>query len=181
VTLAWVPTSSASDPGGPEAAVAGSFHAALLLSPGLTVRGIYPAVDGLRATSTALAAADVGGDHVEVWRRYREALGRTRELMADVAFWELVALKSRRANERFQAFEADRLARLAAGDRQLVTRVRKVERYFTQPFHIAEPFTGMPGQTVSRHETVRTVAAILDGRFDHVPDQALTYKGSVQP
>jgi F0F1-type ATP synthase beta subunit len=111
-----------------------------------------------------------------VWCRYKDALETVRELTRDATFWELVAARAYRAAEaRFKQSEAERLSVLGAEERLLVQRVRKIEAYFTQGFHVAEEFTGVPATSVSREQTVQTVADLLDGNLDHVDERSLHY------
>jgi hypothetical protein len=180
VQLDWLPATSATEPSYAAGGASEVLPSVLFLSPGGAVRGLYPAVDGLRSSAQLLLdPRGLGEEHFEVWQHYRESLKRVSELSADPQFWELVALRAPSASRRHDQFEAQLVSMLPAEQAKLLDRVRKVETYLTQPFFVAEPFTGMPGQSVSRAETVKTIAAILDGACDSIERRSLYMKGSV--
>lgn len=174
----WLPTESATDPLLAREKGLQIFDTVVYLSPLSAVRGLYPCVDALYSGSRALRPEIVGAEHHRVWAAYIQALTKVRQLMADPLFVELMALRAnRRALERFHEFEAGHLTRLSRSDQQLVARVRKVEKFLTQPFYVAEPYTGMAGATVRRLDTVATVDAILKGKFDTRSERELTFTG----
>jgi len=131
------------------------LDAVIVLSPRLSEEKIYPCIDPLASRSRVLDPAIVGAAHAAVAARVREALR--------------AAL----------AIEARPPEAWSEPERTLVTRVRKVRQFFGQPFYITEPYTGRPGTTVSRQETVRTCAAILDGAHDDVPEEAFRFAGGI--
>lgn len=182
VELLWMPMSDAADPGYASGSAGSAFDSVVYLSASSAVRGLYPCVDPVHSGSRALREGWVDREHVETHRAYLRALARYRELTSDLLFWELLAHGARAAaGARWTEVETSALHRASSSDAQLMHRVRKIERYLTQPFHCATPFTGLPGAAVPRGETVRTVAAILRGDFDHVDAQALYMKNAVAP
>jgi F-type H+-transporting ATPase subunit beta len=122
--------------------------------------GIYPAVDPLASTSTILAPEVVGEHHYEVARRVQETLQRYKELQ------DIIAILG--------------LDELSEEDRLTVNRARKVEKFLSQPFFVAEVFTGLPGEYVPVAETVESFEALIDGELDEVPEQAFLNVGSVE-
>src|ERR1700734_1009940 len=122
------------------------------LSRQIAALGIYPAVDPLSSTSTVLAPEVVGDRHYGVARRVQEVLQRFRELQ------DIIAILG--------------LDELGEEDRTTVNRARKIQRFLSQPFFVAEQFTGQPGVFVSLEETVSSFKAICEGKYDHLPEQA---------
>jgi F0F1-type ATP synthase beta subunit len=180
VQTTYLLTENATDPVYCESEAVPVFDAALYLSPLSAVRGHYPPVDPLWSRSRLLNPTWVGHDHGETYHRYYDASARVKTLMYDPSFVELMAFRAnRRAAARFAEWEQTRLAQLAPEDARLVGRVRRVEKFLTQPYYTAEPYTGMPGKTVPRDVTVRAVRAILDGAYDHVPERGLFFIGDI--
>jgi F-type H+-transporting ATPase subunit beta len=126
---------------------------------GLALLGLYPAVDPFVSTSRAVDAALVGPEHAEIAARVRQELYRFRELMA--------------------AGTSD-LERLRDADRRGAARARKLQRFLTQPFFVAEPWTKWAGKWVGRADTVRGCRAILEGDGDDLPEEAFAYIGGVE-
>jgi len=122
--------------------------------------GIYPAVDPLASTSTILSPEVVGERHYNVARRVQEILQRYKELQ------DIIAILG--------------LDELSEEDRQTVSRARKVQRFLSQPFYVAEVFTGVKGEYVPTAETVESFEAIVKGELDEVPEQAFLNVGSVE-
>ncbi len=178
----WTMCSVGADPTFADGAARSAFDAVIFLSVSSSVRTLYPAIDGAYTTSRPLLEGWVDAEHARVHTAFLTALSETRRLTFDSHFWELIAQGAHGAARDRVARVEEALTRDGAS-RQAATirRVRKVEAYLTQPLYCTEPFTGMPGVDVSRAETVRTVAAILDGAFDHVGDRDLYLKGSVSP
>ena len=130
------------------------------LSRQVAALGIYPAVDPLASTSTILAPEIVGQRHYDVANAVQRNLQRYKELQ------DIIAILG--------------LDELAEEDRQTVNRARKIQRFLSQPFYVAEVFTGVSGETVPVQETVESFEAILRGDLDHVPEQAFLNVGGVE-
>jgi len=130
------------------------------LSRQVAALGIYPAVDPLASTSTILAPEIVGQHHYDVARRVQETLQRYKELQ------DIIAILG--------------LDELSDEDRQIVNRARKVQRFLSQPFYVAEVFTGLTGEYVPVSETVESFEAIVNGELDEVPEQAFLNVGGVE-
>jgi F-type H+-transporting ATPase subunit beta len=122
--------------------------------------GIYPAVDPLASTSTILSPEVVGDRHYAVARRVQETLQRYKELQ------DIIAILG--------------LDELSEEDRLTVNRARKVEKFLSQPFFVAEVFTGLTGEYVAVDETVQSFEALIDGELDNVPEQAFLNVGGVE-
>ena len=130
------------------------------LSRQIASLGIYPAVDPLASTSSILTPETVGDRHYQVARRVQEILQRYKELQ------DIIAILG--------------LDELSEEDRQTVSRARKVQRFLSQPFYVAEVFTGVPGEYVPVAETVESFEALINGELDEVPEQAFLNVGSVE-
>jgi len=129
------------------------------LSRQVAALGIYPAVDPLASTSTILTPETVGDHHYAVARRVQETLQRYKELQ------DIIAILG--------------LDELSEEDRLTVNRARKVQRFLSQPFYVAEVFTGLQGEYVPVADTVESFEALIDGELDHVPEQAFLNVGGV--
>jgi len=130
-----------------------------VLSRAISEKGIYPAVDPLDSTSTILKPEIVGEEHFNVANEVKEVLQRYRELQ------DIIAILG--------------IDELSDEDRVLVQRARKIERFLSQPFHVATQFTGVDGAYVPIGETVRSFREILDGKHDDLPEGAFLLKGSI--
>ena len=130
------------------------------LSRQVAALGIYPAVDPLASTSTILTPEIVGQHHYDVARRVQETLQRYKELQ------DIIAILG--------------LDELSDEDRQIVNRARKVQRFLSQPFYVAEVFTGLTGEYVPVAETVESFEAIVNGELDEIPEQAFLNVGGVE-
>jgi F-type H+-transporting ATPase subunit beta len=130
------------------------------LSRQVAALGIYPAVDPLASTSTILSPEVVGDRHYNIARRVQETLQRYKELQ------DIIAILG--------------LDELSEEDRLTVNRARKVERFLSQPFFVAEVFTSVPGEYVSVEETIDSFEALIDGELDEVPEQAFLNVGGVE-
>ncbi|KAJ7941033.1 ATP synthase subunit beta, partial [Quillaja saponaria] len=128
------------------------LDATTVLSRGLAAKGIYPAVDPLDSTSTMLQPRIVGEEHYETAQRVKQTLQRYKELQ------DIIAILG--------------LDELSEEDRLTVARARKIERFLSQPFFVAEVFTGSPGKYVGLAETIRGFKLILSGELDGLPEQA---------
>ena len=129
------------------------------LSRQIASLGIYPAVDPLASTSTILTPETVGDRHYSVARRVQEILQRYKELQ------DIIAILG--------------LDELSEEDRMTVSRARKVQRFLSQPFYVAEVFTGVKGEYVPTAQTVESFEAIIKGELDDVPEQAFLNVGGV--
>ncbi len=121
--------------------------------------GIYPAVDPLDSTSRQLDPQVIGQEHYDTARGVQYVLQRYKELK------DIIAILG--------------MDELSEEDKQLVARARKIQRYLSQPFFVAEVFTGAPGKYVSLKDTIRAFKGILDGEFDHLPEQAFYMVGTI--
>src|SRR6187551_2305590 len=157
VQAIYVPADDLTDPA-PASAFA-HLNATTVLSRGIAEKGIYPAVDPLDSTSTILKPDIVGEEHYTVANEVKGVLQRYRELQ------DIIAILG--------------IDELSDEDRVLVQRARKIERFLSQPFHVAEAFTGTPGAYVSIADTVRSFKEILEGRHDDLPESAFLLKGKI--
>jgi len=129
------------------------------LSRGLAAKGIYPAVDPLDSTSTMLQASVVGEEHFNTARAVQSTLQRYKELQ------DIIAILG--------------LDELSEDDRLTVARARRIERFLSQPFFVAEVFTGSPGKYVPLEETIKGFQMILNGELDDLPEQAFYLVGNI--
>lgn len=151
----------ADDPTDPAPATTFSFlDATTYLERRIFVRAIFPAVDPLASTSRILDPNIVGQEHYDTARAVQQVLQRYRELQDIIAILGVDELS-----------DEDKLA---------VARARKIENFFSQPMFVAEVFTGLPGQYVSRDDTVRSFKEILEGKWDHLPEQAFYMVGPIE-
>jgi len=153
----YIPADDLTDP----AVVATFAHldAATILSRRQASQGFYPAIEPLESSSSLLAPASVGEEHYAIATEVRALLARYQELQDIIAILGLDELS-----------DEDRLA---------VSRARRLQRFLTQPFFVSEPFTGMPGRYVPLEETLRGFREILEGRYDHIPEQAFYMTGTI--
>jgi len=158
VQAIYVPADDLTDPA--PASVFAHLNATTVLSRSISEKGIYPAVDPLDSTSTILKPDVVGQEHYDVATRVQEILQRYKELQ------DIIAILG--------------IDELSDEDKVVVQRARKVERFLSQPFHVAEAFTGTPGQYVPIEETVRSFKEIVDGQHDDVPERAFLLKGTIE-
>jgi F-type H+/Na+-transporting ATPase subunit beta len=135
------------------------LDATVVLSRQIAALGIYPAVDPLDSTSRQLDPLVVGQEHYEVARGVQTVLQRYKELK------DIIAILG--------------MDELSENDKLVVARARKIERFLSQPFSVAEVFTGSPGKYVPLKETIRGFKGILDGEFDDLPEQAFYMVGSI--
>ncbi len=154
----YVPADDYSDP----APVATFTHldATIALERSIAEKGIYPAVDPLTSTSRILDPNIVGDEHYRTAREVQQVLQRYKDLQ------DIIAILG--------------VDELSEDDKLLVSRARKIERFFSQPFVTAEQFTGVPGVYVSRADTVRSFREILDGKHDDLPEQAFLMAGTIE-
>ena len=157
IQAVYVPADDLTDPA--PASVFAHLNATTTLSRAISEKGIYPAVDPLDSTSTILKPEILGEEHFNVANEVKGVLQRYRELQ------DIIAILG--------------IDELSDEDRQLVQRARKIERFLSQPFSVAEQFTGTPGQYVPIGETVRSFREVLDGKHDELPESAFFLKGSI--
>src|SRR5690606_24318209 len=157
IQAVYVPADDLTDPS--PATTFAHLDATVVLSRQIAALGIYPAVDPLDSTSRQLDPNVIGQEHYETARRVQATLQRYKELKDVIAILGMDELS-----------EEDKLA---------VARARKIERFFSQPFHVAEVFTGQPGKYVPLKETIRGFKGIVDGDYDHLPEQAFYMVGGI--
>jgi len=157
IQAVYVPADDLTDPA--PATTFAHLDATTVLSRGLASKGIYPAVDPLDSTSTMLQPGIVGVEHYATAQRVKETLQRYKELQ------DIIAILG--------------LDELSEEDRAVVARARKVERFLSQPFFVAEIFTGSPGKYVSLADTIMAFNGILDGKYDDLPEQAFYLVGDL--
>src|SRR5436190_17726810 len=153
----YVPADDLTDPA--PASVFAHLNATTTLSRSISEKGIYPAVDPLDSTSTILKPEILGEEHYNVATEVKETLQRYRELQ------DIIAILG--------------IDELSDEDKVTVQRARKIERFLSQPFHVAEQFTGTPGIYVPIDETVRSFREVLDGKHDDLPESAFFMKGGI--
>ena len=154
----YVPADDITDPA--PAAVMAHLDATTVLDRRIMERGIYPAVDPLRSTSRILDPMVVGEEHYQVARRVQEVLQRYKDLQ------DIIAILG--------------VEELSDEDRVIVERARRIERFLSQPFFVAETFTGREGRYVPLRETVRSFKEIVEGKHDDLPEQAFNMVGGVE-
>jgi F-type H+-transporting ATPase subunit beta len=157
VQAIYVPADDLTDPA--PASVFAHLNATTVLSRAISEKGIYPAVDPLDSTSTILKPDILGEDHYRTATDVQEILQRYSELQ------QIIAILG--------------IDELADEDKVLVYRARKIERFLSQPFFVAEQFTGRSGEYVAVADTVRGFRMILDGELDEYPESAFYMKGSI--
>ncbi len=157
VQAIYVPADDLTDP-----APANTFahlDATTVLSRSISEKGIYPAVDPLDSTSRILQPGSVSEDHYDIATRVQQVLQRYKDLQ------DIIAILG--------------MDELSDEDKLIVQRARKVERFLSQPFHVAEVFTGRPGKYVPLEETIRSFREVLEGKHDDLPEQAFYLVGGV--
>jgi F-type H+-transporting ATPase subunit beta len=157
VQAIYVPADDLTDPA-PATAFA-HLDATTVLSRGISELGIYPAVDPLDSTSTMLSAQVVGEEHYTVARQVQKILQKYKELV------DIIAILG--------------MDELSEDDKLTVARARKIQKFLSQPFFVAETFTGTPGKYVEIKDTVRSFKEIIDGKCDDLPEQAFYMQGGI--
>ena len=158
VQAIYVPADDLTDPA--PASVFAHLNATTTLSRAIAEQGIYPAVDPLDSTSTILKPDIVGQEHFEVANQVQEILQRYKELQ------DIIAILG--------------IDELSDEDKLTVQRARKVQRFLSQPFFVAEQFTGTPGEFVKIDDTVRSFKEIIEGKHDDLPERAFLLKGPIE-
>jgi F-type H+-transporting ATPase subunit beta len=158
VQAIYVPADDLTDP-----APATSFahlDATTTLNRAISELGIYPAVDPLDSTSRVLTPAVVGQEHYDTARRVQETLQKYKSLQ------DIIAILG--------------MDELSEEDKITVARARKIQRFLSQPFHVAEVFTGISGKFVQVEDTVKSFKAVVDGEYDHLPEAAFYMVGGIE-
>jgi F-type H+-transporting ATPase subunit beta len=154
----YVPADDLTDPS--PATTFAHLDATLVLSRQIAELGIYPAVDPLDSTSRLLDPNVVGQDHYDTARAVQAVLQRYKELQ------DIIAILG--------------MDELSEDDKQTVLRARKIQKFLSQPFAVAETFTGTPGKYVPLKDTIKSFRAIVDGEYDHLPEQAFYMVGGIE-
>jgi F-type H+-transporting ATPase subunit beta len=157
VQAVYVPADDLTDPA--PATTFGHLDSTVVLARSLAELGIYPAVDPLDSTSTMLDPKVIGDEHYQVAREVQRVLQRYKDLQ------DIIAILG--------------MEELSDEDRQTVSRARKIQKFLSQPFFVAETFTGTPGKYVPLSETIRGFKEILEGKHDDVSEQDFYMKGSI--
>ncbi len=157
IQAVYVPADDLTDPS--PATTFAHLDATVVLSRNIASLGIYPAVDPLDSTSRQLDPNVIGNEHYDTARRVQATLQKYKELK------DIIAILG--------------MDELSEEDKQAVSRARKIERFFSQPFHVAEVFTGSPGKYVSLKETIRGFRMIVEGECDSLPEQAFYMVGGI--
>jgi F-type H+-transporting ATPase subunit beta len=157
IQAVYVPADDLTDPS--PATTFAHLDSTVVLSRDIAAKGIYPAVDPLDSTSRQLDPLIIGHEHYDVARGVQSVLQRYKELK------DIIAILG--------------MDELSEEDKQTVARARKIERFLSQPFHVAEIFTGAPGKYVSLKETIAGFKGILAGEYDHLPEQAFYMVGGI--
>ncbi|RQW61225.1 F0F1 ATP synthase subunit beta [Vibrio viridaestus] len=157
IQAVYVPADDLTDPS--PATTFAHLDATVVLNRNIASMGLYPAIDPLDSTSRQLDPLVVGQDHYDVARGVQSTLQRYKELK------DIIAILG--------------MDELSEDDKLVVARARKIERFLTQPYHVAEVFTGQPGCYVSLKETLRGFKGLLSGEYDDVPEQAFMYCGTI--
>lgn len=157
IQAVYVPADDLTDPS--PATTFAHLDATVVLSRNIASLGIYPAVDPLDSTSRQLDPNVIGVEHYETARKVQATLQKYKELK------DIIAILG--------------MDELSEEDKQVVSRARKAERFFSQPFHVAEVFTGSPGKYVTLKETIRGFRMIVEGECDHLPEQAFYMVGGI--
>jgi F-type H+-transporting ATPase subunit beta len=158
VQAIYVPADDLTDP-----APATSFahlDATTVLSRSIAEKGIYPAVDPLDSTSRVLEPRVVGEEHYQIARQVQQILQKYKSLQ------DIIAILG--------------MDELSEEDKLTVARARKIERFLSQPFHVAEVFTGSPGKLVSIQDTIKGFKGLCAGDYDHLPEQAFYMVGTIE-
>ncbi|MCB1177143.1 MAG: F0F1 ATP synthase subunit beta [Leptospiraceae bacterium] len=158
VQAIYVPADDLTDPA--PATAFTHLDANTVLSRAISEKGIYPAVDPIDSTSRALTPEVVGDEHYQVAREVQRVLQRYKDLQDIIA---IIGMEE-----------------LSEDDKILVGRARRIERFLSQPFFVAEVFTGFPGKYVKLEDTVRSFKEVVEGHYDHLPEQAFYMVGSIE-
>ncbi len=158
VQAVYVPADDLTDPA--PATTFSHLDAFIVLERAIAEKGIYPAIDPLASSSRILDPGVVGEEHYQIARRVQQILQRYRSLQ------DIIAILG--------------VDELSEEDKLIVARARKIERFLSQPFFVAEQFTGFPGNYTKKEDTLRSFRELCDGKWDHLPEQAFMYVGSIE-
>ena len=158
VQAVYVPADDLTDPA--PATTFAHLDATTVLSRKISELGIYPAVDPLDSTSRILRADIVGDEHYNTAQRVKLILQRYKELQ------DIIAILG--------------MDELSDDDKLVVSRARRVQRFLSQPFHVAEAFTGLKGELVDIKDTIKGFNAIMDGEYDYLPEAAFNLVGTIE-
>jgi F-type H+-transporting ATPase subunit beta len=158
VQCVYVPADDLTDPA--PATTFAHLDGTVVLSRQIAELGIYPAVDPLDSTSRILDANFIGEEHYQTARQVQQILQKYKELQ------DIIAILG--------------IEELSDEDKVTVARARKIQRFLSQPFHVAEAFTGKPGKYVKIEDNVRSFKEICEGKYDHIPEQAFYMKGGIE-
>jgi F-type H+-transporting ATPase subunit beta len=158
VQAIYVPADDYTDPA--PATTFAHLDATTQLSRAISELGIYPAVDPLASTSRILDPNIVGQEHYDVAQRVKQTLQRYKDLQ------DIIAILG--------------IDELSDDDKQTVARARRIQRFLSQPFHVAEQFTGRPGKYVKLEDTIRSFKEVVDGKHDQLPEQAFYMQGTIE-
>jgi F-type H+-transporting ATPase subunit beta len=154
----YVPADDYTDPA--PATTFAHLDATTNLSRQIVELGIYPAVDPLASSSRILDPRVLGQEHYQVARQVKEVLQRYKDLQ------DIIAILG--------------IDELSEEDKEIVARARKIQKFLSQPFHVAEQFTGIPGKYIPLADTIRSFKMIVDGELDHLPEQAFYMVGPIE-
>jgi F-type H+-transporting ATPase subunit beta len=157
IQAGYVPADDYTDPA--PATTFAHLDATIALERSIAEKGIYPAVDPLTSSSTVLEASVVGDEHYRVARKVQQTLQRYKDLQ------DIIAILG--------------MDELSEEDKLTVARARKIERFFSQPFHVAETFTGTPGVYCKLEDTIKGFGELVDGKLDDLPEQAFYMAGTL--
>ena len=158
VQAVYVPADDLTDPA--PATTFTHLDAFIVLERSISEKGIYPAIDPLASSSRILDPGVVGDEHYAIARRVQEILQRYKSLQ------DIIAILG--------------VEELSEEDKLIVSRARKIERFLSQPFFVAEQFTGFPGNYTKKEETVRSFKELCEGKWDHLPESAFMYVGPIE-
>jgi F-type H+-transporting ATPase subunit beta len=158
VQAVYVPADDLTDPA--PATTFAHLDATTVLSRKIAELGIYPAVDPLESSSRILDPMIIGDEHYDCATRVKETLQRYKELQ------DIISILG--------------MEELSEEDKLIVSRARRVQRFLSQPFHVAEQFTGLKGVLVDLKDTIRGFTMIMDGELDHLPEAAFNLVGSIE-
>jgi F-type H+-transporting ATPase subunit beta len=158
VQAIYVPADDLTDPA--PAAVFAHLDATTVLSRQISELGIYPAVDPLDSTSRILEPGILGQEHYDVTKNCKEILQHYKDLQ------DIINILG--------------MDELSDEDKIVVKRARRIQRFFSQPFHVAEAFTGKAGKYVKLEDTIRAFKGIIDGKYDELPESAFMYVGTIE-
>ncbi len=158
VQAVYVPADDLTDPA--PATTFGHLDSTVVLARSLAELGIYPAVDPLDSTSTILDPQIIGAEHYEVARGVQKILQRYKDLQ------DIIAILG--------------MEELSEDDKLTVSRARKIQKFLSQPFFVAEIFTGSPGTYVPLKDTIQGFKMILEGKLDSIPEQSFYMKGKIE-